>query len=55
MAKGVDHYLKNGTKWTGPTHKTNGMAMTGAKHTKTSKPLFHKKDLSAAVQKKMKK
>jgi len=55
MAKGVKHYLKNGTEWTGPTHKTNGMAMTGAKHTKTSKPLFHKKDLSAAVQKKMNK
>jgi len=55
MAKGVNHYLKNGTKWTGPTHKTNGMAMTGATHTKSSKPLFHKKDLSAAVQKKMNK
>jgi hypothetical protein len=55
MAKGVKHYLKNGTEWTGPTHKTNGMAMTGAKHTKSSKDLFHKKDLSAAVQKKMKK
>jgi len=55
MAKGVKHYLKNGTEWTGPTHKTNGMVMTGAKHTKTSKPLFHKKDLSAAVQKKMNK
>ena len=55
MAKGVKHYLKDGTEWTGPTHKTFGKAMTGAKHTKTSKPLFHKKDLSAAVQKKMNK
>ena len=55
MAKGVDHYLKNGTKWTGKTHKTNGMAMTGSTHTKSSKDLFHKKDLSAAVKKKMKK
>ena len=53
MAKGVKHFLKNGTEWTGPIHKTNGMAMTGAKHTKTSKNLFHRKDLSASVQKKM--
>ena len=51
--KGVKHYLKNGTEWTGPIHKTNGKAMTGAKHTKSSKDLFHRKDLSAAVKKKL--
>ena len=53
MAKGVKHYLKNGTEQKGATHKTNGMAMTGARHTSTSKDLFHKKDLSAAVKKRM--
>ena len=54
MAKGVKHYLKDGTEWKGPTHTTNGITMTGAKHTKNSKKLFHKKDLSKAVQKKIK-
>ena len=53
MAKGVQHFLKNGTQYTGATHTTNGMAMTGARHTSTSKDLFHKKDLSAAVKKRM--
>ena len=53
MAKGVKHYLKNGTLHTGATHTTNGMAMTGARHTKSSKDLFHKKNLSAAVKKRM--
>ena len=53
MAKGVQHYLKNGTQYTGATHTTNGMAMTGARHTSNSKDLFHKKDLSAAVKKRM--
>ena len=53
MAKGVKHYLKNGTEHTGATHTTNGVAMTGARHTKSSKDLFHKKDLSAAVKKRM--
>jgi|TARA_R100001369_G_C3246912_1_gene155283 hypothetical protein len=52
--KGVKHYLKNGKEHTGSMHKTNGMPMTGAKHTKSSKDLFHKKDLSAAVKKKIK-
>ena len=52
--KGVKHYLKNGTEHKGAMHKSNGMAMTGAKHTKSSKDLFHKKVLSAAVRKKIK-
>ena len=42
--KGVKHYLKNGTEWKGSIHKTNGKAMTGAKHTASSKPLYHKKN-----------
>ena len=53
MAKGVKHFQINGTQYTGATHTTNGMAMTGARHTSTSKDLFHKKDLSAAVKKRM--
>jgi len=53
MASGVKHYLKNGTEFKGSLHKTAGKAMTGAKHTKTSKDLFHKKDLSAAVKRKL--
>lgn len=43
--KGIKHYLKNGKEYTGPMHKTAGKAMTGAKHTASSKPLFHKSSL----------
>ena len=52
--KGVKHYLKNGTEHKGAMHKSNGIPMTGAKHTKSSKDLFHKKELSPAVRKKIK-
>lgn len=53
MAKNVKHYLKDGTEWTGAYHKMpNGKLHTNAKHTKTSKPLFHMKDLSDAAKKK---
>ena len=41
--KGVTHYLKNGTAYNGPTHKSNGKLMTGAKHTAASKNLTHTK------------
>tara|TARA_R110000782_G_C14546626_1_gene384452 strand:+ start:57 stop:206 length:150 start_codon:yes stop_codon:yes gene_type:complete len=41
--KGVAHYLKNGTAYNGPTHKSNGKLMTGAKHTAASKNLTHTK------------
>jgi len=54
MAAGMKHYLKNGTEHKGSIHKSKGMAMTGATHTKTSKDLFHKKDLSDSVKKRMK-
>jgi len=52
--KVVNHYLKNGTKYNGAMHTTNGIPMTGAKHTKGSRNLFHKNELSAAVRKKIK-
>tara|TARA_R110000772_G_scaffold33915_1_gene82435 strand:+ start:207 stop:383 length:177 start_codon:yes stop_codon:yes gene_type:complete len=54
--KGVKHYLKNGTLYTGATHKNDkGKAMSGAKHTASSKFLFHMKDLSKTAQAKAKK
>jgi hypothetical protein len=43
MAKNKTHYLKSGVVYTGPTHKTKGNLMTGAKHTKNSKILSHTK------------
>jgi len=43
--KNVNHYLKDGTKWSGAMHKAAGKAMTGKTHTATSKPLFHLKEL----------
>lgn len=53
--KGVKHYLRDGTEWKGKTHKhPDGKLMTGSKMTKTSKPLFHLKELSKAAQKKAK-
>ncbi len=54
--KGVKHYLRNGTLYKGATHKDNkGRAMSGAKHTASSKFLFHMKDLSKSAQLKAKK
>tara|TARA_Y100001937_G_scaffold59111_1_gene81156 strand:+ start:1348 stop:1734 length:387 start_codon:yes stop_codon:yes gene_type:complete len=53
MAKGVKHYLRNGTEWTGSTHKmSDGTLHTGKTHTKNSKKLFHFKDLSETAKKK---
>jgi hypothetical protein len=47
MAKNVNHYLKDGTVWNGNYHKMpDGSLHTNKTHTKTSKPLFHFKDLS---------
>jgi hypothetical protein len=51
--KGVKHYKKNGTEYKGKTHKMLGEVHTGAKHTSTSVKLFHKKELSKAIQKKL--
>jgi hypothetical protein len=54
--KGVKHYLRNGTLYKGATHKNDkGKAMSGAKHTASSKFLFHMKDLSKSAQAKAKK
>jgi len=46
MAKGVKHFLRNGKEYTGPTHKMkDGTLHTGAKHTSSSRKLYHKDDL----------
>jgi hypothetical protein len=42
MAKGVNHYTRDGDVYRGETHKmSNGKLHTGIRHTTTSKPLFH--------------
>lgn len=56
VAKGVPHYFKDGTKHKGSYHKMpDGSLHSNAKHTKTSKPLFHFKDLSDTAKKKARK
>jgi len=56
MAAGMKHYFKNGKEYKGKTHKhTNGTLMSGAKHTASSKNLFHFKELSATAKKVAKK
>jgi hypothetical protein len=56
MAKGVAHYFKDGTKHSGGMHKMpNGHVHSGARHSKTSKRLYHFKDLSETAKKKAKK
>lgn len=54
--KGVPHYKKDGTLYTGKgTHKDDkGNLMTGKTHTKSSVNLFHLKDLSKNIQAKIK-
>ena len=45
--KGIKHYKKDGTLFTGNTHKMpNGNLHSNKSHTKTSQKLFHFKDLS---------
>jgi len=47
MAKAAKHYLPSGKEYTGPTHKMpDGSLHTGAKHTKSSQVLSHKKPKS---------
>ena len=41
MAKNQTHYLPNGKVYTGKTHKSGNMLMTGEKHTSSSKVLTH--------------
>ena len=55
MAKGVKHYFKDGSVYTGAMHKDgSGKLMTGAKHTSSSKYLYHFGQLSEKAKKKAK-
>ena len=56
MAKGVNHYLKDGTKHAGNMHKmADGSLHTGVRHTASSKELFHFGGLSKKAQAKARK
>jgi|TARA_R100001463_G_scaffold116115_1_gene171389 hypothetical protein len=53
MAKGMKHYKRDGTLYTGGTHKMpNGSLHSGKTHGKTSVKLFHYKDLSKKAKEK---
>jgi hypothetical protein len=53
VAKGVQHFKKDGTLHTGGTHKMpNGEVHSGKTHGKTSVRLYHLKDLSAKAKEK---
>ena len=55
MAKGQKHYFRDGTEFKGNTHKmANGKLHSNKNHTKTSKELFHMKNLSNRAQLKAK-
>ena len=52
----MKHYFKDGKEHKGGTHKdAKGKLMSGAKHTASSKFLFHMNELSATAKKKAKK
>ena len=51
--KSEGHYTKDGKEWTGPQHAHNGQVMTGKKHTADSQNLYHYKELSAEIRKKV--
>ena len=52
--KGVPHYTKDGSLFKGETHKmTDGSLHSGKTHTKSSKKLFHMKELPKAVRNKL--
>ena len=56
MAKGVKHYLKDGTTWSGAYHKMpNGKLHTNKTHTRTSEPVYHFGELSDSAKKKARK
>ena len=56
MAKGVNHYFRDGTKHNGGMHKMpNGDMHSGATHGPRSKKLFHYGELSRAAQTKARK
>ena len=53
--KGVNHYKRDGTLFTGNSHKMpDGSLHSGKNHTKGSVKLFHLNDLSATARKKAK-
>jgi len=53
--KGVNHYKKNGTLFTGNSHTMpDGSLHSGKTHTKGSVKLFHLSELSATAKKKAK-
>ena len=55
MAKGVKHYFRDGTEHKGATHKApKGKIMSGARHTASSKYLYHMNELSKTAKKKAK-
>lgn len=46
MSKSEKHFLRSGKEYTGPSHRMkDGTLHTGAKHTSSSRKLYHKKDL----------
>jgi len=51
--KSEGHYTKDGKEWKGPQHAHNGQVMTGEKHTADSQDLYHYKELSPEVRKKV--
>lgn len=51
--KSEGHYTKDGKEWTGPQHAHDGQVMTGKKHTADSQNLYHYKELSPEVRKKV--
>ena len=53
MATGVQHFKKDGTLYTGGTHKMpNGELHSGKTHGKTSVKLYHFNELSAKAKEK---
>lgn len=56
MAKGMAHYFRDGSKHKGGTHKMpDGKLQSGAKHTASSKNLYHYSELSKTAQAKARK
>ena len=53
--KSEGHYTKDGKEWKGQQHAHNGQVMTGEKHTADSQDLYHYKELSADIRKKISK
>ena len=47
------HYTADGKEWTGDQHQTDGQVMTGKVHTDDSVNLYHFKELSPEVRKKI--